>query len=249
MNRKPCGREQDLVAYLYNEASADEAADFRRHLLTCAACAREATAFGFVRGEVVAMREAAPILNRTFADLDFADAGEADAFHKTMQPTRSWQQARRALADLFRFSPRWLQASAATAALTLCALVSLLLLNTDFRTQDAAGNTGAPVAPSAAGAPVITLTQAELDSYIAREVARRADLALRESDATLVATASKPARADSNSGAQVESANLQAGGRPRRVVAATRSRPIARPRAVDRDDELPRLSDLLDGAD
>lgn len=249
MNEQPCGREQDLIAYLYNEASATEAADFRRHLLACPACRQEATAFGFVRGEVGTMREAAPILNRTFADTDFARAGKTDSSHTIAEPARSWQEARRALADLFRVSPRWLQASAALATVAFCALVSLPFLNADFRVQGVAGSTVAPVASSTAAAPVITLTQVELDDIIAREVARRTDFKRPETGATLIANASKTAGVDSTSNAQTVPANLQVGESPRRTNAAARSRPSARPRVVDRSDELPRLSDLLDGAD
>lgn len=252
MYEKICGREQDLVAYLYGEAGATEALDFRRHLSTCATCARDATAFGFVRDEVAELREAAPALNHTFADLDFANTLKPNGLKNPMLPTRSWRQARLALANLFRVSPRWLQASAVTAGLTLCALISLLFFSFDLRTLDSANNTGAPVVPSAAvGSPVVTLTQVELDAYIAREVERRAVLARQDTTSpTLVASAPEPTRVGSRQAVRIESASSQPGGRGRRTIAASRlQRPVARSRATDRDDELPRLSDLLDGAD
>jgi anti-sigma factor RsiW len=44
-----CGRKEDLVAYLYGEATATERASFERHLDDCDACRNELTAFGRVR--------------------------------------------------------------------------------------------------------------------------------------------------------------------------------------------------------
>jgi anti-sigma factor RsiW len=44
-----CGRKEDLVTYLYGEASATGRASFERHLDDCDACRNELTAFGRVR--------------------------------------------------------------------------------------------------------------------------------------------------------------------------------------------------------
>ena len=44
-----CARAEDLVAYLYNEATRDEAKDFEAHLHHCASCRTELAAFGGVR--------------------------------------------------------------------------------------------------------------------------------------------------------------------------------------------------------
>jgi hypothetical protein len=44
-----CGHKEDLVTYLYGEASATGRASFERHLDNCDACRNELTAFGRVR--------------------------------------------------------------------------------------------------------------------------------------------------------------------------------------------------------
>jgi len=47
-----CGRKEDLVTYLYDEANASERASFERHLNDCGACRDELTAFGRVRDDL-----------------------------------------------------------------------------------------------------------------------------------------------------------------------------------------------------
>jgi anti-sigma factor RsiW len=48
-NKNDCGHKEDLVTYLYDEASATGRASFERHLDDCDACRNELTAFGRVR--------------------------------------------------------------------------------------------------------------------------------------------------------------------------------------------------------
>ncbi len=47
-----CGRKDDLMAYLYDEASSTERTSFERHLDDCNSCRNELTAFGRVRDEL-----------------------------------------------------------------------------------------------------------------------------------------------------------------------------------------------------
>jgi hypothetical protein len=49
---KDCGRKEDLVTYLYDEASATERASFERHLDDCDSCRGEMMAFGRVRDDL-----------------------------------------------------------------------------------------------------------------------------------------------------------------------------------------------------
>jgi anti-sigma factor RsiW len=49
-----CGRKEDLVAYLYDEANVAERASFKRHLDDCEACRQELKAFERVRDELSA---------------------------------------------------------------------------------------------------------------------------------------------------------------------------------------------------
>ncbi|HEX8292000.1 MAG TPA: zf-HC2 domain-containing protein, partial [Pyrinomonadaceae bacterium] len=51
-----CGRGEELVAYLYGEATKGEAGLFREHLEACAVCRGELAAFGGVREGLAAWR-------------------------------------------------------------------------------------------------------------------------------------------------------------------------------------------------
>jgi len=69
-----CGRKEDLVAYLYDEAGVNERASFDRHLDDCDSCRHELTAFGRVRDELSAWQvgfapRAEVVLRRSKFDL------------------------------------------------------------------------------------------------------------------------------------------------------------------------------------
>ncbi|MFN7946411.1 MAG: zf-HC2 domain-containing protein [Blastocatellia bacterium] len=103
-----CGRQADLIAYLYNEASRDERADFARHLQDCAACSTELKAFQSVRSE-----------------LELWQVSHAPHVEVMPKPNR-WQALREAI-TLFPF---WLRltafgATAVAAALVLFSLTGL----------------------------------------------------------------------------------------------------------------------------
>lgn len=84
--RSACGRSDDLVTYLYGEATPVEAADFEKHLNACGDCRDELTAFQAVRGNLQGWElEAVP------PRIDVA-----------IKPT-FWQS----LKDLFSVTPLW----------------------------------------------------------------------------------------------------------------------------------------------
>jgi anti-sigma factor RsiW len=84
--RAGCGRSDDLVTYLYGEATPVEAADFEKHLTACVECRDELTAFQSVRGNLQHWElEAVP------PRIDVA-----------IKPT-FWQS----LKDLFNVTPLW----------------------------------------------------------------------------------------------------------------------------------------------
>ncbi len=61
MNERPvCHRSEDLVTYLYNEASAAEAQDFANHVEKCEACRAEFAVFSEVRESIPSIRAACP---------------------------------------------------------------------------------------------------------------------------------------------------------------------------------------------
>ena len=54
----PCEFAEQMIAYFYDEASADETNKFAAHLKNCAACADELASFGLIRSSVLEWREA-----------------------------------------------------------------------------------------------------------------------------------------------------------------------------------------------
>ncbi len=106
-----CGRQADLIAYLYNEASRDERADFARHMQDCAACSTELKAFQGVRHE-----------------LELWQVSSAPRVEVTPKPNR-WQALREAV-TLF---PVWWRVAACGATAVAAALVFLSLIGTSVR--------------------------------------------------------------------------------------------------------------------
>lgn len=122
---KTCGRADDLVAYLYNEASPSGARSFTEHLNACAACRDELAAFSGVRENVAVWR--AEVLDAA-PRIDFTP--DSFGLH---QPQPRKRSALLALREFFSLSPLWLRAATATAALVIFALVALTFARTDVR--------------------------------------------------------------------------------------------------------------------
>jgi Putative zinc-finger len=51
-NQAGCGRKEDLVTYLYDEANAEERVSFERHLADCSSCLSELNSFVRVRDDL-----------------------------------------------------------------------------------------------------------------------------------------------------------------------------------------------------
>ena len=114
LNNSPtCERAPDLIAFLYNETDERETRDFKLHLKACDECRAEAAAFGVVRESITTWR-------------DEALAGFV-ATPVTTQPVR--KSALAALRQFFDLSPLWLKGATALAAIALCVLTGLALIN------------------------------------------------------------------------------------------------------------------------
>lgn len=119
-NERPvCHRAEDLVTYLYGEATAEEAGDFSAHMQQCDACRAEFTVFHQVHDSIVAWRnEALGALSPVTAGVtDPVDA--TDAFVQHERKLSAWA----ALREFFSVSPLWLRGATAFAGLLLCALI------------------------------------------------------------------------------------------------------------------------------
>ena len=120
LNERPvCHRAEDLVTYLYGEASAEEARDFNDHLQECAACRAEFSVFNQVHDSIVSWRNEAL---GSFAIQPQLSAAPVQSAPVLLQPDRKLS-AWAALREFFSVSPLWLRGATAFAGLLLCALI------------------------------------------------------------------------------------------------------------------------------
>ncbi|HWQ32813.1 MAG TPA: zf-HC2 domain-containing protein [Blastocatellia bacterium] len=156
LSSSACGRQEDLIAYLYNEASRDERAGFERHLKECAGCSADLKAFQNVRHE-----------------LELWQAPFAPRLEITLPKSR-WQ----ALGELLALFPLWLRLAAAGAVVTAAALVLFSILGTTvsigsggvsvaFGQRQSVIERPADLKPAPAG----LLTRAEAEAMIEQAVA------------------------------------------------------------------------------
>jgi len=111
-----CGRENDLIGFLYGELSEVETIAFQRHLRECAACNTELSDFGEVRESVVAWR------NESLGGV--ALPAQVTTPTETRRATPS---ALAALREFFNLSPLWMKGAVAFAAVLFCVFAGLAL--------------------------------------------------------------------------------------------------------------------------
>ena len=123
MNERPvCHRAEDLVTYLYGEASEVDSRDFADHLQQCDACQVEFGVFQQVHDSVLVWRNEA--LGSAFSP--------AAPTHAAVDSAQFVQHKRKlsaieALREFFSVSPLWLRGATAFAALLLCVLAVLAI--------------------------------------------------------------------------------------------------------------------------
>jgi hypothetical protein len=111
-----CGRENDLIGFLYGELNEVEAIAFQRHLKECTACNTELAGFGEVRQSVVGWR------NESLGSVAFP----AQVTTPTETP-RATPSAVAALREFFNLSPLWMKGAVAFAAVLFCVFAGLAL--------------------------------------------------------------------------------------------------------------------------
>ena len=127
MNERPvCHRAEDLVTYLYGEATAEEAGDFSAHLQQCDACRAEFSIFHQVHDSIVTWRNEALGSALQPAQVSANAVFSADRY---VQHERKLS-ALAALREFFSVSPLWLRGATAFAGLLLCALVVFAISRT-----------------------------------------------------------------------------------------------------------------------
>jgi hypothetical protein len=241
-----CERAEEFVTYLYGEATPIESSAFRQHLDACAVCREEFSALGGVREAFGAWRAEA------LGSVPSLDLGEAlrPAAVQTLHAGRR-RSASAAFREFFSLAPLWLRAGAFAATLAVCALAALTLARAEvswgadglaFRTgvSERVVREQTPAPPAAVQTPSAPggYTEEQVEAIVARRVAE-AEAQFKKQPAPQVVNASgDPVR-----------------NQPTPVAQSTRqrkraTRPGARrdePLLAD-DNNLPRLSDLLDGS-
>jgi hypothetical protein len=119
--RPVCHRAEDLVSYLYGEATASDALDFRNHLQKCDACRSEFAVFDQVHDSIQLWRNEA--LGAAFDPNAIAEPAIAAMPFAGPQTRLS---ALAALREFFTVAPLWLRGATAFAALLLCVLGVLM---------------------------------------------------------------------------------------------------------------------------
>lgn len=117
-----CARAEDLVTYLYNEATQMEAKDFEAHVRQCASCRTELSAFGDVREAVGEWRQQSL---GSLASPAF-EANAARAYASVVAPARR-RSGLAALREFFALSPVWMRAATALVAVAFCALAAIAI--------------------------------------------------------------------------------------------------------------------------
>jgi anti-sigma factor RsiW len=161
MNERPvCHRSEDLVTYLYNEASAAEAQDFASHVESCEACRAEFAVFSQVHESILLWRNEA--LGSAFSPAAQAMPVPAEATTDSRQFVRHERKlpALAALREFFSVSPLWLRGATGFAALLLCILAVLAV--------SGVWNKRAPVAVNSGDQKMYTETQ--LKNEVAKQV-------------------------------------------------------------------------------
>lgn len=116
MNAPNCGRESDLIAFLYGELDADEAQTFRRHLNDCVSCSTEAASLQDVRQSVVTWRNES--LGGVFSPAPIADSSRTR--FDVEKPS-----AMAALREFFNLAPLWMKGAVAFASILFCLFAGL----------------------------------------------------------------------------------------------------------------------------
>jgi anti-sigma factor RsiW len=144
-----CGRENDLIGFLYGELNEVEAIAFQRHLNDCATCNAELADFGELRESVVAWR------NESLGSVAFPAQATTPA-----ETPRATPSAVAALREFFNLSPLWMKGAVAFAAVLFCVFAGLALA----RLRET------PPAPVAVTPSVSTVSPQELKALVDQRV-------------------------------------------------------------------------------
>jgi hypothetical protein len=240
-----CERAEELVTYLYGEATKAEAGLFRLHLEACAVCREELAALGGVRESFGAWRAEAL---GSIPSLNIEEAFAPDT--RVLPAATRKRSARAALREFFSLSPLWLRAGAFAATLAVCALVALTLARAEVRWNSDGlafrANAAERIIKERVEVPLQSgYTDEQVNAIIAQKVA--AATARLTAKANEEANGRRPENVievvDVNGKGSRQSAGTTAQRRKHPTRAGAR-----RDEPLLAEDDLPRLSDLLSGS-
>ncbi len=113
MQEMNCGREEDLVGFLYDELDDAAKTSFSHHAESCNGCKSQLTSFTSLRQSVIEWR------NESLGSLPSLAQRQPVVMH---EPNRS---ALAALREFFNLSPLWAKGTIAFASLLFCLLAVL----------------------------------------------------------------------------------------------------------------------------
>lgn len=145
-----CGRENDLIAFLYGELDPGERTVFRSHMQECLSCSAELREFTNIRESVVAWRNEALVGVTSPAIQDSA----------VVRADRPGPTASTALREFFNLSPLWMKGAVVFASLLFCLFVVLAAA----RLRDT------PPPPVAANPNGKTYSEQEINAVVERRV-------------------------------------------------------------------------------
>lgn len=240
MKSSICERAEEMVAYLYGEASEREASDLERHTKHCAACRDELAAFSRVRHDVIEWR------NQSLPSFEFSQQ-VVPLVLEAEDATRK-RSVLAALREFFTLSPVWMRAATAMAVVIVCALVVFTVAHFYEQPRQVIVERVVPAGP----------TQAQLEEMVNR---RAEELRRKEKqEAELSAQVKQPVgvaqdngtaarvKAKRSAGTSTTIAKQQRSETPDKVYASQEARQQLA-ELVQRqkeDDGLPQLSDLVD---
>jgi anti-sigma factor RsiW len=116
VNAPNCGRESELIAFLYGELDHGETENFQRHLIECAECRTEIEGLRDVRESVVLWR------NESLGGVT-SPSGVANSSVALVDQRRP--SALAALRQFFDLSPLWMRGAVVFASLLFCLFAGL----------------------------------------------------------------------------------------------------------------------------
>lgn len=243
-NMPVCNRSEELVAYLYGEADKTAALAFEAHMLSCACCREELAGFGEVRRVVGEWRV------QSLGSLSPANkpAAAPAAFAPLQTVAGHRRSAMAAIREFFSLSPMWMRAATAALGLLFFALIALNVAHYFEQPKTVTVERIVEVKPS----------ETELAALVNERLAQR--------DANVLATGfetnpptphvsvqpqrrAAPRLTQSALREPLESTTLVSTHATKVKISPRESREIARDLrliASKEEDDLPRLSDLID---